>query len=86
MIRRRRLPPHLITDPAKMCEVLVGLPDVCVLGLVDAPVVDIHIETTTEYPQCPDCGGGAQLKDQRPVVLVDQPSFGRPNSVATGTP
>jgi transposase len=75
---RRRLPTNLITDPAKMCEVLVGLPDVGVLGVVDTAVVEVHIEATTERPPCPDCGQGVHLKDQRPVVLVDLPCFGRP--------
>ncbi len=78
MIRRRRLPADLITDPAKMCEVLVGLPDVEVLGVLDAPVAHIHVESKTARPQCPDCGAAAHLKDTRPVMLVDLPCFGRP--------
>jgi len=76
--RRRRLPANLITDPAKMCEVLVGLPNVGVLGVVDDAVVEVHIEATTERPPCPDCGERVHLKDQRPVTLVDLPCFGRP--------
>ena len=34
-------------DPTRMCELLVGLPDVTVLGVVDGPgrVLFVHIET-----------------------------------------
>jgi transposase len=78
VIRRRRLPADLITDPAKMCEALVGLPDVDVLGVLDAPVAQIHVESKAARPQCPDCGADAHLKDTRPVTLVDLPCFGRP--------
>jgi len=56
----------------------VGLPDVGVLGVIDAVVVEVHIEATSERPPCPDCGHDVHLKDQRPVVLVDLPCFGRP--------
>ena len=45
-----------------MCEVLVGLPDVTVLGVVEGLVVQIHVETRTERPQCPGCGAGVHLK------------------------
>src|SRR5579863_4552633 len=57
-----------------MCEVLVGLPDVHVLGVLDAPVVHIHVESKTTRPQCPGCGADAHLKDTRPVTLVDLPT------------
>jgi transposase len=66
----------------RMCELLVGLPDVTVLGVADllpsVPIV-VHIETVLEQPAvCPGCGARAALKDRDAVQLVDLPAFGRP--------
>ncbi|MFN8103921.1 MAG: ISL3 family transposase [Acidimicrobiia bacterium] len=63
-----------------MCELLVGLGDVTVLGAVDEPdgPVRVHIETRTRRPACHGCDGQVWAKDQRPVELVDLPAFGRP--------
>ncbi len=62
-----------------MCELLVGLPAVRVLGVVDEPdgALFVHIETTGERPNCPGCGVRATVKDRDVVVLVDLPAFGR---------
>ena len=61
-----------------MCEILVGLPEVNVLGIEDGqPALEIHVECRTERPGCPTCGVLAHLKDQRIVTLVDLPCFGR---------
>ena len=41
-------------DPTRMCELLVGLPAVTVLGVVDehdAPIV-VHVETRDVRPSC----------------------------------
>jgi transposase len=70
----------VIVDPTLICELLVGLGDVCVLGADDEPggPVRVHVETRGERPVCPGCGGGVWFKDQRPVELVDLAVFGRP--------
>jgi transposase len=66
-------------DPTRMCELLVGLPDVCVLGVDDATgVVRVHIETCGPRPCCAGCGGAVTIKDRPVVELVDLPAFGRP--------
>lgn len=67
-----------MVDPARMCEILVGLPEVNVLGVEDGrSVIDIHVECQSRRPGCPECGVAAQLKDQRIVTLVDLPCFGK---------
>jgi transposase len=67
-------------DPTRMCELLVGLPAVRVLGIVDE--VDgplwIHIETRGGRPVCGTCGGAVAIKDRPLFTLVDLPAFGRP--------
>ena len=70
-------------DPTRMCELLVGLPDVNVLGVDDRPgQVWVHIETRGPRPCCSGCGGGATIKDRPVVELVDLPAFGRPSRLA----
>ena len=67
-------------DPTRMCELLVGLPAVTVLGIVDeaAGPLWVHIETRTQRPSCDGCGGRTAIKDRPVVELVDLPAFGRP--------
>jgi transposase len=69
-------------DPIRMCELLVGLPDVNVLAVIDRsstnPLV-VEVETRVETPvTCGNCGAVAKIKDRPPVSLVDLPAFGRP--------
>ena len=55
----------MITDPTRMCELLVGLPDVLVLGSgdeIDGPLF-VHVESRGARPGCSSCGVGAQVKD-----------------------
>jgi transposase len=68
------------TDPTRMCELLVGLPDVNVLGVDDEVngFLCIYIESSAERPGCSHCGVLAQMKDRTAVELVDLPCFGRP--------
>ena len=68
------------TNPTRMCALLVGLPEITVLGIDDQPdcPLHVHIETTVELERCSSCGTRAWLKDRRPVALVDLPAFGRP--------
>jgi transposase len=68
-------------DPIRMCELLVGLPDVRVLAVHDpsssTPLV-VEVETRVETPVCcVACGAVAKIKDRPPVVFVDLPAFGR---------
>jgi transposase len=63
-----------------MCELLVGLGEVSVLGVVDrdGEPIEVVIETRGPVPGCDRCGCRADLKDRDRVVHVDLPVFGRP--------
>ena len=69
----------MIVDPTRVCELLVGLGEVTVLGATDSDgePVRIHVQTRCPRPPCPGCGSVVWAKDQRPVELVDLPVFGR---------
>jgi hypothetical protein len=60
-----------------MCELLVGLPAVNVLGVEGerAHAVVVHIESRAPRPGCRTCGMPAWVKERPPVELVDQPCF-----------
>ena len=59
-----------------MCALLVGLPDVCVVGVGDWPKwLRIVIVSAVARPSC--CGRLAWRHGVREVVLVDLPVFGR---------
>ena len=62
-----------------MCELLVGLPAVRILGVVDEPdgALWVHVETIGARPLCSRCGAAATVKDRDRVELVDLPAFGR---------
>jgi len=63
-----------------MCELLVGLPDVNVLGVDQAAgVVRVVVETRGVRPRCGGCDGPVTIKDRSAVELVDLPVFGRPS-------
>ena len=67
-------------DPTRMCELLVGLGDVEVLGVDDeagAPL-GVHIRRRAPRPACGECGGPLWSDGEREVELVDLPAFGRP--------
>lgn len=70
------------TDPTRMCELLVGLPDIDVLGVTepasDRSVLVIDVASRADQGWCPACGVKARIKDTTPVVLVDMTCFGRP--------
>jgi len=80
MPQLRKLPSSLETDPAKVNELLVGLPDVTVLGAVRLAdeSVELHIQTNTSVDGCRSCGSVATLKGWRVVTFVDLPTFGSP--------
>ena len=67
-------------NPTRVCELLVGLPEVNVLGVDDdgdGPL-RVHVESRVERVWCRGCGGRAAVKDRPRVELVDLPCFGRP--------
>ena len=69
------------TDATRICELLVGLPEVRVLGVAadDAEGrLVVRVELRGERPGCAECGLIAWVKDRRDVTLVDLPCFGRP--------
>lgn len=66
------------TDATRMCALLVGLPDVVVVGVADWPLwLRVTITIDGERPVC-SCGGAVHRHGVREVVLVDLPVFGRP--------
>jgi transposase len=69
----------LETEPTRMCELLVGLPAVRVLGVVDdvGGPLWVHIETVGERPACAGCGRQAVVKERDVIELIDLPAFGR---------
>lgn len=68
------------TNATRICELLVGLGDVTVLGVDDraGEPLRVHIETRLPRPGCVGCGTRAYVKDRRRVELVDLGCFGRP--------
>ena len=75
----RKLPADLETDPKKVLELLVGLPQVSVLGVdTSSPVVHLHVEKVSRPVGCPTCGVVAQFQRLARGVLIDLPAFGKP--------
>ena len=65
------------TEPTRMCALLVGLPDVAVVGVGDWPSwLRIVIVRPAQRPSC--CGLFVHGHGVREVELVDLPVFGRP--------
>lgn len=69
----------MITDATRICQLLVGLPEVRVLGIEDHPgdPLVVHVEQAGARPACLGCGGRPVVKDRETVELVDLPAFGR---------
>ena len=67
-------------DPTRVCELLVGLGDVEVLGVDDdtGELLRVHIRRRAPRPVCEFCGGPLWSDGERRVELVDLPAFGRP--------
>ena len=67
-------------DPTVMCELLVGLGDVNVLGVdgVAGEPIRVRVEARWLRPECRRCSTSAVAKDRPVVVLVDLCVFGRP--------
>ena len=65
------------TDGTRMCALLVGLPDVTVVGVGEWPLwLRVVISVDIERLSC--CGRPAHRHGVREVMLVDLPVFGRP--------
>jgi transposase len=62
-----------------MCELLVGLPAVNVLGIEDVAGGElfVHVECASSRAFCEQCGIRATVKERPVVALVDLPCFGR---------
>ena len=75
-------------DPARVCELLVGLGDVEVLGVddEDGEPLGVHVRRRAPRPGCGGCGGPLWSKGERQVVLVDLPAFGRPSRLVQQAP
>lgn len=70
------------TDATRMCALLVGLPEVVVIGVAEWLLwLRVTIALAGERPAC-SCGGLAHRHGVREVVLVDLPVFGRPARLA----
>ena len=66
------------TDATRACALLVGLPDVVVIGVGEWPSwLRVVIAAIAPRPECA-CGGVVHRHGTREVMLVDLPSFGRP--------
>jgi transposase len=71
------------TDPTRMVEMLVGLPDVDVIGIEERrEALTIHVRGRGKRPGCPACGVLAHLKDRRVVTFVDLPCFAKSTTLA----
>jgi transposase len=68
------------TNPTRMCELLIGLPEVTLRGVHDEPdgPIRVHVESRLDQGWCHECGARAAIKDRAPVEFVDLPCFGRP--------
>jgi hypothetical protein len=66
-------------EPTRMCELMIGLPAINVLGIDDERdgSVVVHVESCARRPGCPCCGTPAWVKDRPAVELVDLACFGR---------
>jgi transposase len=66
------------SDATRMCELLVGLPEVDVLDVIDRDdQLVVTVATRGSRPHCPGCGGPVTVKDRAEVSLADLPCFGR---------
>ena len=68
------------TDGRRMCELLVGLGEVDLVGVEElaGDRLRVTIRSRGPRPVCVGCGGRVWSKGDQPVGLVDLPAFGRP--------
>lgn len=72
----------MICDRRRALEIIVGLPDVRVLGVDDGEVLVVHVEQAGTRPACAGCGEQPAVKERDTVLLVDLPCFGRRTRLA----
>ena len=67
-------------DPIRVCELLVGLGEVGVVGVDDegGRPLGVRVRCRSARPACGLCGGLLWSVGERPVELVDLPALGRP--------
>ena len=68
------------TDGRRMCELLVGLGEVALVGVeeLEGGRLEVTIRSRGPRPVCEGCGRRVWSKGDRMVRLVDLPAFGRP--------
>src|SRR5580692_5988268 len=72
MSLRPALPAHVVTDLVGIVDVLVGLPEVTVLGAASRDrEIDLHVMLDASRAACSTCGVLARFKGWREVVLRD---------------
>lgn len=67
-------------DPIAMCQLLVGLGPIDVIGVVQGwpgRPLEVHVRTLEDAADCERCGEQAAVKDIDRVRLVDLPCFGQ---------
>ena len=67
-------------EPSRMCELLVGLGGVDVLGVddVEGEPLRVHVRCRSPRPLCGGCGGVLWCHGEWRVELVDLPVYGQP--------
>ena len=67
-------------EPSRMCELLVDLGDVDVVGVddVEGEPLRVHVRCRAPRPVCEGCGGVLWSYGERLVELVDLCSYGKP--------
>jgi hypothetical protein len=67
----------VIGDARRVCELLLGLPNVILLGVEDRPGPGLWQCTWSRRGQArlPGCGSRSVVKDRETVELVDLPAF-----------
>ena len=67
-------------DGRRMCELLVGLGEVDLVGVEElaGELLGVTIRSGGARPVCEGCGGSVWSKGDQLVRLVDLPAFGRP--------
>jgi transposase len=70
----------VVSDATRICELLVGLPDVTVLGVIDhvGGPIEVRVESRGLDRLCVGCGMAGWVKDRDMIALTDLPCFGRP--------
>ena len=77
----------MTSDPREIVEMLLGIPEVRVLGLIEDDVgLWVEVETTPEDANCASCGHAAVPNGRRVVEMKSrQPMFGRPLALSWKT-